>query len=444
MSSSVVRDIVGLVVDNPIIRKDGLLVLRRKKTLLALGVAALGVALASVLIWLDDAAIVQWNRDYVVGGQLFSAMLGLSFLVAGVLLPAAASSTLAGEREHGTLPLLMVTGLSPARIVVGKIVAMLVLAAPFVALPLPSMLVAAAAIGVDPFIIVTSLAGLATSMVAFAAVGVYASAMTDRSRTAAPAALMFAAVPAIFCAAPAFGIAVDAADGHIRDRAVFLALGGLVAGAVVAVAATWGAWSALAPRSAPRFKGASLLFVVVSVGMPLGAVLLVNLIQEPRGDIDEVLLVGAALFAAASLLLFSAGVGRDARAPAPWLVVPVASVVAFGGFLAGAMSINGVTHTSSNDTLQFVAGLTQLIAAAAAAAFAGRFIKLSLLAAAAGGGAVLVVALIPAIVHEVGTGPPPLAFLNFTYVHNADADAAVIFWFVVSAACLFFARRRQA
>ena len=133
MSSSVVRDIVGLVVDNPIIRKDGLLVLRRKKTLLALGVAALGVALASVLIWLDDAAIVQWNRDYVVGGQLFSAMLGLSGLVAGVLLPAAAASTLAGEREHGTLPLLMVTGLSPARIVVGKIVAMLVLAGPFVA-----------------------------------------------------------------------------------------------------------------------------------------------------------------------------------------------------------------------------------------------------------------------------------------------------------------------
>lgn len=448
MSSSVVHDIVGLVVDNPIIRKDGLLVLRRKKTLLALGLAALGVALASVLIWLDDATVVQWNPDYAVGRALLSIMLGLAFLAAGVLLPAAASSTLAGEREHGTLPLLMVTGLSPARIVVGKIVAMLVLAAPFVALPLPSMLVAAAAIGVDPLVVMTTLLGLATSMVAFAAVGVYASAMTDRSRTAAPAALVFAAIPAIFCAAPAFGIAVDAADGHLRDREIFLALGGLVAGAVVAVAATWGAWSALAPRSAPRFKGASLLFVVVSVGMPLAAVALTMLMDGRPGGVDVGLWAGAGLFSAAAVLLFSAGVGRDARAPTPMLVVPVAVATAVATLAAASLAMSRLAHDGSmlgDQAASAAFACVQLLAASAAAALAGRFIKSPLLAAAAGGSAVLVVALIPKVLDEVLTGPPPLTFLNFAYLAGADELApALLLWAAVSAGCLFFARRRPA
>ena len=344
----------------------------------------------------------------------------------------------------------MVTGLSPARIVVGKIVAMLVLAAPFVALPLPSMLVAAAAIGVDPLVVMTTLLGLAASMVAFAAVGVYASAMTDRSRTAAPAALMFAAVPAIFCAGPAFGIAVDAADGHLRDREVFLALGGLVAGAVVAVAATWGAWSALAPRSAPRFKGASLLFVVVSVGMPLAAVALTMpmLMDGRTGGIDVGLWAGAGLFSAAAVLLFSAGVGRDARAPTPMLVVPVAVATAVATLAAAALAMSRQAHDGSmlgSQAASAAFACVQLLAASAAAALAGRFIKSPLLAAAAGGSAVLVVALIPKVLDEVLAGPPPLTFLNFAYLAGADELApALLLWAAVSAGCLFFARRRPA
>jgi len=443
--SSLFHDVTALVVDNPIIRKDGLLVLRRKKTLIALGLAAAGVAMASVLIWLDETAKLQWNPDYPVGGALFGVMLGLAFLAAGILVPAAASSTLAGEREHGTLPLLTVTGLSPARIVVGKVVAMLVLAAPFVALPLPSLAVAGVAIGVDPRVVLFALAGLVTSMVAFAAVGVYASALTERSRTAAPAALLFAAIPAVFCAVPAFGMAIDAANNHLRERELFLTLGGLIAGVVVAVAASWGAWSALAPRSAPRFKGASLLFAGIAVGMPMVAAMLGSLVPSPRGDVDDGLLVGAGLFSAAAVLLFSAGVGRDTRAAAPWLVVPVAVTVALGSLLWATLGVDGNDHAmSSQDSAQAMTAFTQLVAAAAAAALAGRFIKSSLLAAAAGGGAVLAVTLIPAVLDEVISGRPPLAFLNFAYVHSGEQWLAVGFWTMVSVGCLVFARRRRA
>jgi len=443
--SSLFHDLASLVVDNPIIHKDGIVVLRRKKTLIGLGLAAAGVAMASVLIWLDETAKLQWNPDHPVGIVLFTVMLGLSFLAAGILLPAAASSTLAGEREHGTLPLLTVTGLSPARIVVGKVAAMLVLATPFVALPLPSMAVAGVAVGIDPVVVVLALAGLLTSMVAFAAVGVYASALTERSRTAAPAALLFAAIPAICCALPAFGIAVDAADNHLRERELFLSMGGLIGGVVVAAAATWGAWSALAPRSAGRFKGATTLFVAVTVGMPLLASLLGTLIPSPQGDIDDGLLAGAGLFSAAAVLLFSAGVGRDTRAPAPWLVVPVAVTIALGSLLLATLGIaDHSSSMSSQDSAQAMAAFTQLAAAAAAAALAGRFINNSLLAAAAGGGAVLAVTLIPAVLDEVISGQPPLAFLNFAYVHSSDQWLAVGFWTVVSAGCLVFARRRRA
>jgi len=333
-----------------IIIKDGLLALRRRRTLLGLGFSAVAVAVVAALIWLDETAALAWASNRPVGDGLMLGMLGLAFLAAGVLLPAAASSTISGEREHGTLPLLMVTGLSPARIVVGKTVAMLVLATPFVCLPLPAALLGALSAGVTLWVLAVALCGLAVSMAAFAAVGVYASSLTARSRTSAPAALLGAAVPGIFCALPAMFLITQATERFdAGPDELQAAVAGLLAGGVIALAALYGAWSNLANRAAGRLAPASGLFIFVAVGLPLLAAGLGQIpwdVLVPRETALRahawIPVIGAFFFVAAAVVLFSAGVGRDRRAPVPWKIIPPVVLVATVGSLGALLLVVNV------------------------------------------------------------------------------------------------------
>ena len=441
--------IASLIIDNPIITKDGFFALRKKKMLGLLGASSVIVAVVSVLLWLDDKSVLRYNPEAVVGDQLFEAMFGLAFIIAGVFLPAMASATIAGEREHGTLPLLTVAGLSPSRIVVGKIAAMLVVAAPFVALPLPSILIGAIAIGVPPVALGVSVLGLVVSMVAFASVGVYASALNERSRTSAPGAMLGAAVPAVFCAMPSFALAIDATDGAHAVHSFVAAIGGIIAGVIVAGAAAYGAWSTLAPQSTPRFRQATGLFLAVTVGMPwVAALLSLTVTTSGRKDVVAGFVAGTFAYSVAALMLYAAGVARDARAPSPWLIVPGAFVVALvssGLALLASADANHDPSLSQRETISFAVAMLQLFAATTASALAARFIKSPILAALASGLAVLIVTLVPAVIDEFTVGQPPLAFVNFAYARKPEEMVlALLFWGTASIACLAIASRLRA
>jgi len=441
-----------LLIDNPIIIKDGLLALRRRRTLIGLGFSAVAVAVVAALTWLDETSALTWAPDRPVGDGLMLGMLGLAFLAAGVLLPATASSTLSGEREHGTLPLLTVTGLSPARIVVGKTVAMLVLAAPFVALPLPAALLGAVSAGVSLGFLAVTMTGLAMSMVAFAAVGVYASSLTARSRTSAPAALLGAAVPGIFCAIPALVLITSATEPRDAGPAELqAAVAGLLAAGTIALAALYGAWSNLANRAAGRFAPASALFLFVVVGLPLLAAGLDVVPWDALAPTEswrrahaEVPMIGAFFFAAAAVMLFSAGVGRDRRAPAPWKVIPPVVLVATVGFVGALLLVVDPVdevRTSSSEWAQVLVLWLHVVAAASIAGLAGRFIDQPLFGAGIGLAVTLILILVPAIADEFTAGTPPLAFLNFVYVEDDAFPVAVPFWLATSTLALAFSRR---
>ena len=444
-----------LFVDNPIVKKDGLWVLARKKTLWGFAAAAVLVGVTGSLVWLSEVQKAeQYGSTFPVGDGLLSIMLGLAFLIAGVLLPAMASSTLAGEREHGTLPLLAISGLSPARIVVGKIAAMLVLVGPFVALPLPGVALGALSIGIDFFPLLVCLCALVTSTVASAAVGVYVSSMTTRGRVAAPAALAAAVVPAFLCAFPALALIAEAVEEtrmaeleyyhHSQTVELTLfALGGIFLGAVVAAAAAFGAWSQLAPRTTPRLARATALFMSIIIGSPLVATVLV-LLGSRGGNSSFRLTEGffffSLLVSAAAVLLYSAGIGRDARAPAPWKMVPTAALAAVGAWVLCVQLADPARH-SIDDT--GVIAVMHVLAASALASLVAHRVSSALTAAFAGGAAVVILLLVPAILDEVLIGRPPLAFLNVAYAKNADLPVALLFWGSLTVGALVLASRSR-
>jgi hypothetical protein len=330
-----------------------------------------------------------------------------------------------------------------------------VLVAPFVAVPLPGALVGALHAGVSLPLLAVTIGGLGVAMVAFAAVGVLASSSTARSRISAPLALLGAAVPALFSGAPALNLAIEATQrAGAASEDLQLAVSGMVAGVVVAVAALYGAWSALAPRSASRFTAASLLFLGVVVGLPLVAVGLGHVpwhvllpTDESWRQADRALpLALGFVFVVAAVLLYAAGVGHDRRAPSPLWLVPGAVVVMTVAYASCLwLVMDPVREAAIGDfpegPLVFVFWL-HVLAAASFAALAGRFFRHPVLAAGLGTAATLVLILIPAIADEFTVGEVPLAFLNFAYADDAVIPAALC-WGVLSLGALLLARRRH-
>jgi ABC-type transport system involved in multi-copper enzyme maturation permease subunit len=450
------RSLTDLVVDNPIIMKDGVLALRRKKTLIAFAIAATAVAVISTLVWLDESHALTYshNAGKPIGGDLFMVMLGLALVASAVVVPGLSSSSISGEREHGTLPLLTVTGLSPGRIVFGKIAANVVLALPFVALTLPPMLAGAVSAGLNPFPVLVALLALPMALVAFAAVGVFASSLTERSRTSAPGALVAAGVPAMFIVMPVFIACANTVDNRLRPEAVALALGSMALGLVVAAGGAYGAWSALAPRSAPRFKKATLLTLAVVLGLPAVSVALASVDWEfliegtrplHRHDLIGPMLVASGLFSATAVLFYAAGLGRDRRAPSPALMVPAMAVLAFSSLFVAMLIVVGPGDASPNhrEVAGGIAGVLQMLTAACVASAMGRFIKTAPLAAMLGGGLTLALILVPAVLDEIVVGSPPLAFLNFAYAANANLFEVVVFWSTLSLGALAVASYRR-
>jgi Cu-processing system permease protein len=430
----------SLLLDNPIISKDANLVLRRPRTWVAWLLTLGAVAAISALVIADHVDSVGTYRPLQpAGGALLAIMSAIALVGASVILPAFASSTIAGEREQGTLPLLMVTGLSPLRIVVGKIAAVLVVAAPFVGIALAAMGFASLLRGLEVVDVALASLGVIATTVCAAAVGVVVSATTTRARVAAPTAVLGGIIPAVLCALPSGVSTVFVLDHQAAVPAYSMAA--LVAAAIASTACIYGAWSALAPRSAPRFARATQVFMLVVVGAPVAALALSPFL--PSRDLIAGMVFPTAIVALIALQVFAAGVARDTRAPSTWIVVLLAWMSTMAGLaLLGVSLLRSTDDISNDDFSQCVtASLVSLAAASLAALFARRLQPA--LAAIVGAVVVIAVLVVQVVVRE-GLGLHALDGLHFAYSSTATVVGGALVWGAVAALALAGARKRTA
>lgn len=122
----------------------------------------------------------------LVAVPLLGQMAQLAFLV----VPLLAMSTLAGERRHGTLPLLFAAGVPASRIVLGKYLALLLWLLLWLALVLAMPLSLAHATTPDWGKLAAATLGVALMLAALAALTVAASAFTAHPAIAAVLGLL--------------------------------------------------------------------------------------------------------------------------------------------------------------------------------------------------------------------------------------------------------------
>jgi ABC-type Na+ efflux pump permease subunit len=124
-----------------------------------------------------------------LGSQIYAAIAFAAALVVEFLfLPLSASMTVAAsiaeEREKDTLPLLLLTRLTPLELVATKLVGRLVPAFLLLLAGLPLVLGAAWAAGLPALLVVESVAVLASTVVVSGSLGILASARRDHTATA--------------------------------------------------------------------------------------------------------------------------------------------------------------------------------------------------------------------------------------------------------------------
>jgi ABC-2 type transport system permease protein len=125
---------------------------------------------------------------------LFGAVGLCVILAAAVVAPAIAASAFAGERERGTLDLLLLQGPGPARIVLGKVLAALVFSLLLLAVGVPFFAPAWSFGGVQPDQVIALITILCTATLFFCALGVFFGAVLNGALQAA----LFAQAVALF------------------------------------------------------------------------------------------------------------------------------------------------------------------------------------------------------------------------------------------------------
>ena len=139
----------------------------------------------------------------------------VSFLVLGLGLlvtPTLASTSINGDRNAGTLATLQVTLLSPAEIVLGKVLAAWVAALAFLVASVPFFLLALGLGGTPVRSVFAVLALLAAVLAAICGIGIGFSALT--ARTAGSTVLTFTAVAGITAILPVvFGLTYPSVEG---------------------------------------------------------------------------------------------------------------------------------------------------------------------------------------------------------------------------------------
>lgn len=422
-------ELLALVTDNAVARKDALVLTRQRSAVMGLVlafVATLLVAGVGVLVIFEsfDATLYR-NYLFPHGRTLTASVALIALMLTSLLVPALASTTVAAERESGTLQLLLTTALTPGRIVLGKLLAVLHgVAAPLVlALPLLASGALFAAVSLVDVLFCASL--LAANVVALASVGVAASATSERVRVAPGKALGFAALFVwVPMGIPSVGLVVLwASEGY---HAEMLPIGALALAwfLVIVSGALLIARDAIAPSTAIAHDARRKLVAFTLVGTPLLAAVSLLGLRAPVdlngwGTLYLVGFGGLALVVIVGQLALAPPSGRgawQAAARSAWLSTagalvawPVASLCLRGRTNAG-VPIDQVVTPSVAFGAVVPALLWLTIAGGLAAVFARR--TSSPLWRTVGTAMVLAVVfgVVPALVFAT-LAPPATAFL---------------------------------
>ncbi|GAB2572523.1 ABC transporter permease subunit [Dyella jejuensis] len=133
-----------------------------------------------------DLVVVRMDSSFITGSPLPFGLIELALL----LVPLLTMSTLAGERNAGTLPLLFASGLSASRIVLGKYLAVLIWLALWLALALVIPMSLAHGATLDWGKLAAASLGTFLALAVLGAIGVACSAFASHPAVAAVAALM--------------------------------------------------------------------------------------------------------------------------------------------------------------------------------------------------------------------------------------------------------------
>ena len=290
---STAQELRDAFVDNPITEKDsatGVL----KAMLPAAAVLLMGtfvVVMAASTPTLDNLS--RWGRGTGEARWLLGTLFGIGLWIQAIVLPIVASSSIASERESGTLPLLLTTSLGPGRIVAGKLSGLLCGSSPFLGAGV--VLLSTGFLVADTNALVAAVILGVWFMHALAAlsVGLAASALADNTKSAGPRALLGAMVfvwgpltmpgTALCLAASAANIGVNLIPG-----AVLAAFG---TGTVIAVSLLT-ARRVLSPRAACRPADGRRLRTMVLFGGPLLAAISLWALEPMAGASARNLLDG--------------------------------------------------------------------------------------------------------------------------------------------------------
>ncbi len=441
---SILAHASGALGDNPVLDKDAGLLLRGKRAAAAWLFVAAGLGLVAVLAWLeaDGRQNLRFSGGLnPAGGEMLVVLTGVMLAAINILLPALASTSITSERERGTLPLLLVSGLSPARLVVGKAAALLVAAAPFLAIGLPLIALCGLFLGVDVDSLLLAAVGIFVHAFAVVSVGVWASAACARTRSASLVALVAAGVPALFGGAPIMGALVACLDEQ-QHELLLVGVVGLAVDVLIGLAALLGAWSILSPRSAERWRPSRVLLLWATTGVPLLVAIVIALFARQR-DSAALLFSEAVGVVVVAALLAVAVTGRRSGTPTPLKTALLAwssGVVGLGAAFAAMLAMANDHIITGADV---VAVVVVSLAVAGVAAFSARWMTGPVVVVVATVGVFSALFAVPAVIDEFVYGQPPLAFLNPAYVVARDDTSVVsmvLFYGAVAIVTLLGAR----
>lgn len=206
----------------PLLGKELLEQAARRRSWVLRVVAAVG------LYWYGGAVLNDWgDRDMWSllgqGAQIFYALVASAFAAVFLLLPALLAGVIADERQRGTLALLVLTQMSPWRIVLEKLGSRLLPMVLYVLLILPLGAAAYAYGGFGQHEIWLAALGLLVTMLQVGAVALW---MSSLSRTATVALVRSYVVLVLMYAVPALlAVLVEVnARGSSSNSAMYLAM----------------------------------------------------------------------------------------------------------------------------------------------------------------------------------------------------------------------------
>jgi ABC-type transport system involved in multi-copper enzyme maturation permease subunit len=179
--------------------------IRSTRWIVSLAVFGLIVGGVTTLTW--AVARTAGGSGEQTGPTMFGFIVFFVLFLGLLVSPTLSATAINGDRAAGTLATLQVTLLSPAEIVLGKLLASWLASLAFLAVSVPFIIWAFATGGTSPLAVVTTLVLLAVVLAVVCALGLGFSALTPR--TAGSAVLTYVAVGSLtFVSLIVFGLTV--------------------------------------------------------------------------------------------------------------------------------------------------------------------------------------------------------------------------------------------